>query len=433
MENSINYKENPEHYKRLIRKINEEVDFASYLVHLGYKLLKKSAGSLEFSNDSDRIVLTTSRSPVTYFNRNDSGDKGRFFKYLKNRENNFYEAVKNGLEIINRSYEFESVKVAKRTTEKKSLEENYNIVPLSKPIYLTKERLIDIETIQSDAFEGRVFNAFHFKDNGGKIANVAFPKFDIYGNAKNYIIYNRPYKDRITREVKKFRLVLNKKNHFLFHSNLPKNGVERVIFGENGIDLLSFKELKGKEGDFYISFGGNIYDKKLDSFYEKIIPLISSKKVEFISIMDNDVSGHEFDIKVFSKLINELSPNIYFENNIKQGSVTMKIHYNQGIRQRMVSDSKSIDNALKSGLSIKAQIKKTVFLDKVILEFTLPDLMKSKHQSLENTNAFKVLILALNKMYLPFETNILKSKRKDWNEDLIESKKEVKLKNKIKL
>ena len=143
MRNTMSYKDNPGHYKQLISTINEEVDFASYLIHLGYKLLKKSAGSMEFVNDSDRIVLTTSRSPVTYFNRNDSSDKGRFFKYLNNRESNFYETVKKGLDIIKRSHEYENIQVAKKSTTKKTLEENYNIVPLSNPIYLTKERLID--------------------------------------------------------------------------------------------------------------------------------------------------------------------------------------------------------------------------------------------------------------------------------------------------
>ena len=93
MVNRINYKDNPNHYKRLIGKINEEVDFASYLNFIGYKLLKKSAGSMEFVLDNDRIVLTISRSPVSYFNRNDSEDKGLFFKFLLNRDRNFYKAV----------------------------------------------------------------------------------------------------------------------------------------------------------------------------------------------------------------------------------------------------------------------------------------------------------------------------------------------------
>lgn len=429
MVKSISYKENPEHYKKLISKINEEVDFASHLIHLGYDLLKKSSGSIEFIHNKDRIVLITSRSPVSYFNRNDSEDKGLFFKFLRKREHNFYKTVKLGLEIINRSYDFdiETKKTSKKPSEKKSLEENYNIVSLSNPIYLTKERLISIKTIYSDFFKGRILNAFHFKDNGSKIANVAFPKFDIYGKSQNYIIYNRPYKDRNTGKLKKFKLVLNKKDHFLFHSNFPKHGTKRIVFGESGIDLLSFNELNGKEGDFYISFGGNIYKEKLDFFYQLIAPLISKKNIELVSILDNDIAGLEYDLQVFAKVINELSSGIYFENNFKQGVVTMKIHYDDSMHIHLESDSKFIDKILKLRLSSgsKHLIKNTIFSDKLILEFSIPHLMALTHNPMENTTAFQQLLLTLNELYLTIPTNIFKSKGKDWNEDLKNSKKKV--------
>ena len=293
MKNTISYKEDPEHYKRLIGKINREVDFAGHLLGIGYRLLKKSAGSMEFVKDGDRIVLMTSRDPISYFNRNDSEDKGLFFTFIRKREDNFYRAIEQGLEIIDRVHEqvAESPKVTKKKGRKRSLEENYNITPLRNAIYLTKERGIAMETLTSDPFRGRIFNAFHHNDHGGKIANVAFPKFDIEGTPKNYILYNRPYRDRHTGEFKKFRLVLNRKDHFLFSSNPPKEGVGRIIFGESGIDLLSFHELKGKKGDLYISFGGNIYDKKLDFFYELIGPYLAEKEIQLVSILDNDAPG----------------------------------------------------------------------------------------------------------------------------------------------
>ncbi|SFZ94859.1 Toprim-like [Flaviramulus basaltis] len=425
MVNRISYTDNPEHYKRLIRKINEEVDFASYLTHKGYKLHDKSAGSMEFINDNDKIVLTTSRSPITYFNRNDSEDKGLFFKYLRSRKTNFYETIKDGLEIINRSYEHEikNINVAKKSTQKKSLEENYNIVPLSNPIYLTKERLIDIKTINSDSFKGRIFNAFHHNDNGSKIANIAFPKSDVNGNPQNYIICNRPYKDRSTGKMKKFKLVLNKKDHFLFSSNLPKKGVRRIIIGESGIDLLSFNELRGKEGDFYISFGGNVYTEKLDFFYQLITPIISKKNTELVSIFDNDIAGYEYDLKVFTKMVNELAPGIYFENNYKQGVITIKIHYNADLRNQIGNDSKKIESFIKTDLFNDHLIKNIVFLDKLLLEFSLSELIKARCAPFENMNGFRALLLTLNKLYLPIETNILKSYGEDWNQDLKDSKK----------
>jgi len=424
---AMNYKDNPDHYKRLISQINEEANFSSYLINSDYKLLKKSAGSMEFVNNEDRIVLLTSRSPISYFNRNNSEDKGLFFKFLRNRESNFYATIKTGLEVINRSYENDTIpqKVVKVSTNKKSLEDNYNIVPLRNPIYLTKERLIAIETLNSDFFKGKIYNAFHHNDNGSKIANVAFPKFDLEGVIKNYILYNRPYKDRNTGTLKKFKLVLNNKDHFLFHSNFPKNGVKRIIFGESGNDLLSFCELKAEQGDFYVSFGGNVYKEKLDFFYQLIQPIISDDKVALISIMDNDVAGHQYDLTVFSKLINELNANVYFETSFKNGIVTIKIHYNEGIREQISIDNQKLETVLKTFVNGKNSIENIVFADKLLLEFSLPKLIEAKLASANNTNEFNVLMLTLNKLYLHTDTQILKSKGKDWNQDLIDLKKKA--------
>ncbi|KKK74272.1 hypothetical protein LCGC14_2885420, partial [marine sediment metagenome] len=108
---SPNYGEDPQHYKELIAKINDGSDFPMYLHRNGYRLVKKSAGSMEFKNDRDSIVLQTSRRPVTYFNRNDSLDKGLFFKYLLRRSANFYMAIKSGLEIMDRSYNLQNMEL----------------------------------------------------------------------------------------------------------------------------------------------------------------------------------------------------------------------------------------------------------------------------------------------------------------------------------
>ena len=111
------YSENPAHYKRLIAQINTEADFPAYLQQLGYRLLKKSAGSLEFGNGADRIVLNIARNPVTYFNRNDSTDKGLFFKFIRKQNGDFYRTVKAGLEIIDRTYAFDETTFQNRTEQ----------------------------------------------------------------------------------------------------------------------------------------------------------------------------------------------------------------------------------------------------------------------------------------------------------------------------
>ncbi len=420
------YSENPAYYKRLIAQINTEADFPAYLQQLGYKLLKKSAGSLEFGNGADRIVLNISRNPMTYFNRNDSTDKGLFFKFIRKQNGDFYRTVKAGLEIIDRTYAFDETtsKIEPNKSPSKSLQENYVIVPLQKTDYLNRARGISQAVLDDGIFRGRIFNAFHIKDHGRKMGNIAFPKYDLDGNPKNYILYNRPYFDRRENKRKKFRLTLNGNDHFLYYSK-PIPNPRHIVLGESAIDLLSYHELHGSPENFYISFGGNVYPKKLSFFTELIKPFVNGKNVRFLSIMDNDDAGREFDVKVLSILVNEFHPHVYFENTFRQGSVQLKAHYVGAHRKRISRDKSSIDAILRShfqniGLPLDL-VRPVAFSDKLVLEFSLDEL--SSTSGLQDKNTFKLLLETIGKLYLPFSFALNKSNGKDWNDDLRESKK----------
>ncbi|ASV32354.1 MULTISPECIES: toprim domain-containing protein [Maribacter] len=423
---SPNYRDDPEHYKRSIAKINEEVNFPMYLHQNGYQLITKSAGSMEFQNDEDRIVLQTKRNPVTYFNRNDSFDKGLFFKYLMQRSENFYKAVQAGLEIAARAYglEHNALRANKPNTFVKSLEENYNIVPLRNSQYLRVQRSISRKTLNTEAFKGRIFNAYHIRDNGGKIANIAFPKYDLEGNAKNYILYNRPYRSKKDNEIKKFRLVLNQKDHFLFHSK-PIDRPARILFGESGIDLLSYHELYGKPDNFYVSFGGNVYQEKLQFFVQLIEPILQTKKTELISITDNDLKGHEFDLKIFTAVINRYNPNIYIETAFRSGKVSMGIHYTEKVRGQLSHHTTILNKKLTSDIEkdylVFDLVRCVGFSDKILLEFSLNEVVNTPHIE-QKQNVFKTLLNMVNALYLPFQTDLHKSQGKDWNDDLCASK-----------
>ncbi len=424
---SPNYRDNPEHYKRLIDKINEEVNFPMYLHQNGYKLTTKSAGSMEFQNDEDRIVLQTKRNPVTYFNRNDSFDKGLFFKYLMRRSENFYTAVKAGLQIANQTWglETDTLEPIKSAVLTKSLEDNYNIVPLRDSQYLRVQRGISRKTLNSELFQGRIFNAYHVRDNGGKIANIAFPKYDMEGNAKNYILHNKPYRSKKDNEIKKFRLVLNQKDHFLFHSK-PVENPKKIIFGESGIDLLSYHELHGNPDNFYVSFGGNVYQEKVRHFLNLVEPLLSNKGTRLVSIMDNDLKGREFDLKVFTSVINRYNPNMYIETAFRSDNVSMSIHYTEKVRGQLGHHAAILNEKLTSDIRkddlVFGLASCVVFSDKILLEFSLKETVQTTH--IEKTkNVFKTLLNTVNALYLPFKTDLNKSRGKDWNDDLRATKK----------
>lgn len=419
---SPNYADNPGYYKKLISKINDGANFPMYLHQNGYKMIRKSAGSMEFQKDGDRIVLQTSRSPMTYFNRNDSLDKGLFFKYLLQRNPNFYKAVQLGLEITDRIYDMGNtvIKIERPKTYEKSLEENYNIVPLKNPDYLKIQRGISESTINSIPFRGRILNAYHLRDNGGKIANIAFPKYDLEDTPKNYILYNRPYKRRADNALKKFRLALNQKDHYLFYSRVIDNPAN-IVFGESGIDLLSYHELHGREDNFYISFGGNVYKEKLEFFIQLIEPFLKSKNVNLISIMDNDMKGYEFDLKISIGLINHYNTNIHVESSFRMDTVGLNIHYSDKVRNLIASHTdlmkERLDTVLRQNDLPLDLVKYVGSIDKIRLEFSLKDIIGTNPFQ-EDSSVFKTLTNTVIALYLPFPIAIHKSSGKDWNDDL---------------
>jgi len=369
-----------------------------------------------------------SRNPVTYFNRNDSTDRGLFFKFIRKQHDNFYQTVKSGLEIIDRTYALEesSLSFPKRQENPKTLEENYNIVPLKKVDYLVKHRGLSTAILNDELFKGRIFNAFHIKDNGSKIGNIAFPKYDLQGNRKNYILYNKPYFDRREQKRKKFRLTLNKNDQYLFYSK-PIANPKHIVFGESAIDLLSYHELHGTPETFYISFGGSIYPEKLAFFVQLTEPYFGNKNVTLISAMDNDSAGRQFDIRVFAALVNQCHPNVYIEHTFKQGNIRLTVHYVEAHRNRISQDKDTIESVMKSHFKHNDLafdlIRPIGFSDKLVLECALDEITHTVQLPDKQKNPIGLVLETMGKLYLPVKFAIHKSQGKDWNDDLRESKK----------
>ncbi|GMN11159.1 hypothetical protein MTsPCn9_21360 [Croceitalea sp. MTPC9] len=418
-----NYSENPEHYKQLIAQINSEVDFPGYLVAHGYRLLKRSSGSQEFGKEAERIVLQTKRNPVTYFNRNDSLDKGRFFKYLHKRSANFYVAIKQGLGIIQRDYpEPSPVKVKKKNSKPISLEKCYHIEPLTRPIYLTEGRGLNIDTLKSAAFKGRIFNAFHINDNDGRIANIALPKYGLDGNIKNYTLYNKPYRDRKDGKIKKFRLFLNKRYEYLFVSN-PNIEAEKVVCVESGFDAMAYHELHGRPNVFYVSLSGHIDDKKLEQFHQWHNKVNRSHDLPLHLAFDHDIEGLRYDLVLLSYWLNRKSNQVFIETDWNRPVMRLKLNYLSKSVAMMEQDTDYINAQISNcprGMP-KGLQKAICYRDKVIWELDLNRIVLLAQHS---RTFWKLTVEALSKC---FAQDILKMDKsptmKDWNEELISVKK----------
>ncbi len=421
--NGPNYIDDPQHYKTLISKINLEVNFSAFLHRSGYALIKKSANSMEFLNSKDRIVLHTGRNPVTYFNRNDSLDKGLFFKFLLKRSDNFYEAVREGLKIANTSAQIVSIPLKKRqaTYKNKPLELSFTIAPLENPSYLLQQRGITMATLKSVNFCNRIYNAYPNKKNGHKIANIAFPKYDLADSPQNYILFNKAYRVSESNKLKKFRLVLNRKDHFLFYST-PIKDPSAIVVGESAVDLLSYHQLHGSPQYFYVSFSGNVYSKKLNFFNRLTAPYLGSKMTGIKSIMDNDSKGFEFDIKLLASLLNFYNRDLQAEALFRRGDVNFSINYSDCSRNKLITHVHSLTETTQA-LVQRGLLQWTRTQDRIWWKFNIKKMMDVPRKNGEE-HPFKILMETISTVYLSFTIIVDKSIGKDWNDDLLNTQKQ---------
>ncbi|QLG46592.1 toprim domain-containing protein [Costertonia aggregata] len=419
----INYSQNPLHYKRLIAQINEDIDFSGYLNAQGYQLLKKSTGSREFKKNDERIVLQIKRQPVTYFNRNDSSDKGRFFKFLHMRSANFYEAIKSGLGAIGQSYPAANIHTPQKSIKNFiSLEERYNIQPLTKPFYLTEGRNLSPATLRSEAFKGRIFNAFHINDEQGRIANIALPKYGMDGSIKNYTLYNRPYRDSKDGKTKKFRLFLNERYEYLFVSN-PEVKAEKVVCVESGFDAMAYHELHGFPKAFYISMSGHIDNRKLEQFFQWNTFVGGTANLPIHLAFDHDIEGMRYDLMVLSAWINRWSDRVFMELDWKRPVMMVQLDYRSKSLTEMERDVDFINKQIASGPEGMAKVleKAICFKDKVVWELDLDKIQRFPHLS---RDYWKRVISILSVSFTRDGIKMDKSHtRNDWNDELISVKK----------
>lgn len=420
------YAEDPGHYKRLIAKINSEINFSGYLLSLGHRMIKRSAGSAEFELEGNRIVLQTKRQPVTYFNRSDSQDKGQFFVFLRNRSKNFYEAIREGLDSIQRSYELEpEINTKRQRQQTKSLEARYHIGPLTRLAYLTDERGFEKDTLESQTFQGRLFNAFHIRDNQGRIANIAVPRYGLDGSIKNYTLYNRPYTDKRDGKTKKFRLFLNERYEYLFVSN-PDVKVEKVVCFESAFDALAYHELHGHPDCFYISLSGYIDQRKLDQFFQWIKRVDADNDLPLHLGFDHDMEGMRYDLQLLSAWLNRHSDKVHMGVSWQRPLMVIQINYLKPDLSPMERDSDMLNGKIYKlfGSCPKGAKKALCFKDKIVWEMNLENILKLGNDPLVSRVYWKTAIEALSKTYTDGYIKMDKAPSlKDWNDQLISVKK----------
>lgn len=412
-----NYADNRMHYRMLISKINQEVNFSGYLNLHGYKLLKASVGSKEYGKDQERIVLHTKRNPISYFNRNDTQDKGWFFSYLLQRSDNFYTAISLGLEAINTSYHSEA-KTNQLTRRKKSknLEAKFRIEPLKKWNYVIKDRGLNLKTLESAAFKGKVLNGIYDTTKGSPITNIALPLTDTAGNIKNYILFNKPYWSTKTNKLEKFRRVLNSQYHFLFTSNQTPN-IKAIACFESGFDAMAYHESKGLPNLFYMAFNGQLDERKLEEFFlwkNKIDP---EAKLPIKLGFDHDMAGFYFDMYFLKSLMDREKKQNDFVLLRQNSKLKFQIrgHEIAKLGEELRTELDNLQGQIGSQPTQVISLKETL-----LIEIQLDNILLLGHGECGSRWYWEYFFSVLTNILETPKIQIQKPQlHKDWNEELI--------------
>ena len=138
--------------------------------------------------------------------------------------------------------------------------------------------------------------------------------------------------------------------------------------------------------------------------------------------MDNDLKGQEFDIKVFSALINRYNPNITIETSIKQDGISLNIQYSKKVSGSLNHHAAILEEKLTQDKKEAHSLDRANWFESAIklqMGFPMNELAVPVRQKPETAG---ILLRTINALYLPFPTNIHKSAGKDWNDDLREYK-----------
>jgi hypothetical protein len=329
-----------------INTLKKNIDLLNYLANEGFTIGHKSTKKgivLENKATGEKLLVydkdknNNSFGHWIYANVLIDSDKGDIHTFVRNRINGFVsvdyssEATSKAIKILN---PFLSIAPQENLTLQKSVRKQKLKKEISKSEYNTKpiadfnflyQRAIHPSTINHKDFKNKILNSFYFNKNNHQISNTAFAKSLHWNTSLDKDIVGYEVRNHDVRKVRNDKDISQVFIPFksvalddaaLFFSNIPKPNekITHLFFAESAIDILAYHELlvankKGydmeKNNHLFISFGGNIYDKKIENLKAALDKLlIDTTKTQFISITDNDKKGYYYDLTLVTTLIN---------------------------------------------------------------------------------------------------------------------------------
>jgi len=427
------------------------INLVDYALVTGYKIDKSKSTNtwVKLKNEfGDSIVIDTRKQ--TYFNSGNDADKGDILQFKANRlksdvvmVDKSREAFYESLKILNETVgNYEDIKnnplvkdkdkyLQKKETLVAIQNKEWNHVPIENNKFLTEERAIDLKTILHESFKDRIFNTYFRLNNSHLITNTAFGKYK-NGELVGLEVRNKGLKNIVGDDAA------------LFLSKVEENKkINYIFYGESAIDALSYFEILSNNPNFntnnndycFISFGGNLYDAKLENFKSELDLLNVDRNTKFISITDNDLDkveskkeGKKYDVMITDTLLKKFYPGTeikldnsqYYELIVKDEFLKSKLEIHGP--EIISNQNESIENNFSSEerFGKYTMIKKEEDQIKILFSKDLP-LTSNKNEEIKINNGFKDIINLVNpNLFIPH-----KSKGKDWNDDLQNIKKKI--------
>jgi len=414
------------------------IDLIDFAYKNGYTELingKRTATWISIKNPStgDSIRIRTKPLPMLY-NNNDanlSQDRGNIVNFVINRQagmiypnpkpdkaqfSKAFTSLKRELGEVfmdkDKNYEIQKSENTKMVEFHKNkisaivtcTEHSFN--------YLKKTRNIDPLLIQHPIFKNKIKESPILMPDGKTIGNICFVKTNIDGSITGIVTHYHSAKSN--ENIK--RVYEIKDNIWISNSD---NKTDKLIYGESAVDCLSHSTINQSENCAYASLEGEYTETK----FEKLLEFYNHiQSPQLISITDNDYNGNNYDLKIAIALYNKKNYGKPIEV-VPQHNLNKLIFHNKMEHTNI----EALKEKMQRIILLEAPNKHQFFtnnLDLVMTDDHIVINLPYKDGDTKISHYLKPLVEAIHK-----ENNVKfsfeKSKSKDWNQDLLERKKQV--------
>lgn len=327
----------PAYNQPSFQEFRNQISIIELALHAGYEWQPKKGKTLPVlyhPGFDDHIVVKNPNDSANqvYFQTGSYSDRGTLINFVSNRLTSCFsqfnnpnrspaqcvnDVLKDYLGIIPEQkrpvkkledYIHQSFREA--GTEKEFSLEHYKLSQLPAQNYLTQERYIHPDLLNSPQFSGTVaIQRVYFADgkpvalsgaeqspNGERIVeNIAFPYIPSDGEAINGLeLRNATYKSHA---------IGSNRGHGVWISNPGDTPPQRIVLGESAIDLLSYRQLEISTGlhpqadSRYASIGGSLSLEHLTTLAK-----FMNESTQLVFGFDNDDKGARYALTALTAL-----------------------------------------------------------------------------------------------------------------------------------